>query len=136
VNVPAAVADQPLPESSVVAASEPDYYVTAPDDDPLAGPHDDPLLPQQCSLSVIGAPAAWEILPADAPKVTVAVVDSGICADHPDLAGRILDGWDFLEQDAIPQDDFGHGCAVTGVIAANLNDGVYLGCGINIFHLC
>lgn len=52
------------------------------------------------------------------------MIDSGICAAHPDLAGRILDGWDFLEGDATPQDDFGHGCSVSGVIAANMNDGI------------
>ena len=123
VNVPSEVADRPLPESPVVATSEPDYYVTALDDPP-AGPSNDPLYEQQWALPVIGAPEAWASLPADAPKITVAVIDSGVCADHPDLSGRILNGWDFLEQDAIPQDDFGHGCAVSGVIAANLNDGI------------
>lgn len=56
--------------------------------------------------------------------MTVAVIDSGICASHPDLAGRIVDGWDFLESDAVPQDDFGHGCSIAGVIAANMNDGI------------
>ncbi len=123
VNVPSDVADQPLPESSVVAASEPDYYVTALDD-PLAKPYNDPLYEQQWALPVIGAPAAWESLPANAPQITVAVIDSGICAAHPDLAGRIISGWDFLEQDAVPQDDLGHGCAVAGIIAANPNNGI------------
>ena len=107
----------------MVATSEPDYYVTALDD-PLAGPYNDPLYEQQWALPVIGAPEAWENFPADAPKVIVAVIDSGICVDHPDLAGRILDGWDYVENDAVPQDDFGHGCAVSGVIAANPNNGI------------
>jgi thermitase len=123
VNVPQAIASQPLPDSPVIEASEPDYFVTALDDPP-AIPYNDPLYPDQWALPVIGAPDAWEALPPDAPTITVAVIDSGICAEHPDLTGRIGDGWDFLENDPVPQDDFGHGCAVAGVIAANPNNGV------------
>jgi len=112
VSLPPAAA--PLPPSPAVAAAEPDFLVVALQSAPL----DDPLYPQQWALPVIGAPAAWAALPAGAPPVTVAVIDSGICADHPDLAGRALPGWDFVENDADPQDPFGHGCAVAGVIAA------------------
>ena len=100
-----------------VAAAEPDYYAAA-----LNIP-DDPLYADQWALPVIGAPEAWAALPAAAAPVTVAVIDSGICADHPDLAGRILPGHDFVERDATPQDAFGHGCAVAGIIAANAGDG-------------
>lgn len=111
VSLPSAA---PLPPSPVVAAAEPDFRVVALQSAPV----DDPLYPQQWALPAIGAPAAWAALPAAAPPVTVAVIDSGICADHPDLAGRVLPGWDFVENDADPQDPFGHGCAVAGVIAA------------------
>ncbi|MBC7870720.1 MAG: S8 family serine peptidase, partial [Chitinophagaceae bacterium] len=103
------------PNPSIVTISEPDYYVTA---------LEDPLQSQQWALPVIGAPSAWESLPADSASVVVAVIDSGICADHPDLANRILAGYDFIEDDAVPQDDFGHGCAVAGVIAADGNNGI------------
>ncbi len=119
VNVSANVAAQALPLSSIVVVSEPDYYISA-----LDVPTNDPLYSQQWALPVIGASEAWAVLPTDAPFITVAVIDSGICADHPDLIGRIGDGWDFLENDAIPQDDFGHGCSVSGIIAANTNDGI------------
>jgi len=111
---------QLIPDSKTVADMEQDYYVSALDD---VIPND-PRYAEQWALPAIGAPSAWAELPADAPKVIVAVIDSGICASHPDLSGRILDGWDFLESDAVPQDDFGHGCSVAGVIAANMNDGV------------
>src|SRR5690606_32173213 len=74
-------------------------------------------------LNVIGAPDAWLSLPQDAPQVRVAVIDSGICANHPDLAGRVLAGHDFVDEDAVPEDTFGHGCAVSGVIAANIDNG-------------
>jgi thermitase len=119
VTVSGEIAQEPLPESPAIAAAEPDYYVSALDLIP-----NDPSYSEQWALSAIGAPSAWEQMPADAPQVTVAVIDSGICASHLDLAGRILDGWDFIESDAVPQDDFGHGCSVSGVIAANMNDGL------------
>lgn len=83
---------------------------------------DDPLYSQQWGLEVIQAPQAWPSLPENTPELSVAVIDSGICAAHPDLQGRIVAGWDFVENDATPQDDLGHGCAVSGVIAANMNN--------------
>lgn len=119
VTVPEAVTEQPLPESPVVESGEPDYHVVALDE-----PVSDPRYPEQWALPVIGAPDAWETIPPDAPMVLVAVIDSGICVDHPDLGGRIAEGWDFVEDDAVPQDDFGHGCSVAGVIAANVNNGM------------
>ncbi|MBN1121934.1 MAG: S8 family serine peptidase, partial [Anaerolineae bacterium] len=118
IEVPEEVAAEPLPESPVVEGSEPDYFVVALGD----GVPSDPLYPEQWGLEVIGATDAWAELPDDAPEVIVAVIDSGICADHPDLEGRIEDGWDFVEDDAVPQDEAGHGCAVSGVIAANIDN--------------
>jgi CSLREA domain-containing protein len=109
----------PLPPSPVIAASEPDYLVTALLDVPTSDPH----YSEQWGLSVIGAPDAWLALPDDALPVRVAVIDSGICAAHPDLAGRVLAGYDFVDEDAVPEDAFGHGCAVSGVIAANIDNG-------------
>ena len=120
VTLPSASAEEAPPPSDIVAAAEPDYYVSAQ----VVVPPNDPYFDQQWALPVIGAPEAWLELPADAPQVTVAVIDSGICADHPDLAGRVLPGWDFVEDDATPQDAFGHGCGVAGIIAANVDDGI------------
>ncbi|MBN1121876.1 MAG: S8 family serine peptidase, partial [Anaerolineae bacterium] len=118
IEVSEEVAAEPLPESPLVEESEPDYFVVALDD---IAPSD-PFYTEQWGLEVIGAPDAWAELPADAAQVTIAMIDSGICADHPDLAGRIVDGWDFVEDDAVPQDEAGHGCATAGVIAANMNN--------------
>lgn len=121
VSVPEEVAEAPLPETPSIVQSEPDYYVTALEN---VAPVNDPRYLEQWALEAIGAPSAWAAMPADAPAVTIAVIDSGICAEHPDLQGRIEEGWDFLENDGVPQDDFGHGCSVAGVIAANMNDGI------------
>ena len=117
VTVPAADA---LPASPVVAASEPDYYVTAMQEGP---PVDDPLYGQQWALPVINAAAGWAELGPDGTPIAVAVIDSGICTDHPDLAGKILPGYDFVDDDTTPQDDFGHGCGVAGIIAATMGNG-------------
>ena len=56
----------------------------------------------------------------------VAVVDSGIDASHPDLAGAVLPGYDFVDEDADASDPpgSGHGTAVTGVAAARANNGI------------
>ncbi len=120
VTVPTSSAAQSLPTSPVLAGSEPDYLVHALIDVPTSDPH----YSEQWGLPVVGAPDAWLSLPADAPTVTVAVIDSGVCAAHPDLAGRLLPGHDYVENDDTPQDSYGHGCAVTGVIAANDDNGI------------
>ncbi len=54
--------------------------------------------------------------------VRVAVIDSGVDFNHPDLAGRLLDGINYFDQDIPPSDGFGHGTHVTGVIAAIANN--------------
>ncbi|MBN8595701.1 MAG: S8 family serine peptidase [Anaerolineae bacterium] len=120
VNVPVSTTAQSLPASAIVAASEPDYQVQAQG----AFIPNDPVYPQQWALPAIGAPDAWGSMPANAARVTVAVIDSGVCLDHPDLQGRILPGWDYIDNDSVPQDTFGHGCGVAGIIAANLNDSI------------
>lgn len=107
----------PLPAAAIVTASEPDYYAVA-----LEGEASDPLYPQQWHLPVIRAADGWNTVTSASPSVVVAVVDSGICGDHPDLTGRVLPGYDFVEDDSDPQDDLGHGCGVAGIIAANADN--------------
>ncbi|EXX85028.1 alkaline serine protease [Paenibacillus darwinianus] len=51
-------------------------------------------------------------------EVTVAVLDTGIDASHPDLAGAVVSGYDFAYNDAQPVDEHGHGTHVAGIIAA------------------
>ncbi len=54
--------------------------------------------------------------------VIVAVVDSGVDLDHPDLAGQLLPGMDFVDGDTIPEDQNGHGTHVMGTVAAAMNE--------------
>ncbi|MDZ4827496.1 MAG: S8 family serine peptidase, partial [Actinomycetota bacterium] len=62
---------------------------------------------------------AWEIT-TGAGK-TIAVVDTGVDLDHEDLIGRFVSGFDFVNNDATPQDDNGHGTLVAGAAAASAN---------------
>ncbi len=66
-------------------------------------------------------------------SVTVAVLDSGIDSDHPEFAGRILPGWDFVNGDADPEDDHSHGTFVAGLLAANADNGFSVA---GVDHFC
>ncbi len=65
---------------------------------------------------------AWDISVRDGAGVTVAVIDSGVDRQHPEFAGKLLPGWDFVNDDNNPDDDNGHGTHVAGVISANTNN--------------
>jgi len=78
----------------------------------------DPFYGAQWALPAVGAPAAWDYTWGSS-DVTVAVIDTGVDLDHPDLVNRVLGGgWDFIDNDAVPDDVDGHGTAVAGIIAA------------------
>ena len=85
----------------------------------------DPAFSAQWGLQAINAPAAWEVT-VGSPSTLVAVIDSGVELDHPDLAGSLVSGWDYVELDAVPQDQTpeGHGTHVTGVIGATSGNGI------------
>jgi thermitase len=67
----------------------------------------------------IDAPEAWTV--TRGAGATVAVVDTGIDAGHPDLAARTMAGYDWVDDDADPTDANGHGTHVAGTIAASEN---------------
>jgi len=71
----------------------------------------------------IHAPAAWEVTTGDEALI-VAVVDSGVDPNHPEFAGRLLAGRDFVNDDDDPADDNGHGTHVAGIIAAGIDNGI------------
>ncbi|MDX6198741.1 MAG: hypothetical protein QOJ79_1892 [Actinomycetota bacterium] len=82
----------------------------------------DPMFVQQWSLDAVHAPAAWNVETGRRNHVLVAVLDTGVDASHPDLMGHVRAGGDFVDGDTDPSDEFGHGTAVSGVIAASTNN--------------
>jgi len=77
---------------------------------------DDTYYGAQWGLPRAGVPAAWQL--SSGAGVTVAVIDTGVEAGHPDLQGQLLPGYDFISDDADPDDDNGHGTRMTGIVAA------------------
>ena len=67
----------------------------------------------------IGASNVWES--GTGSGVKVAVIDTGIQLNHPDLSGNILTGYDFVNNDSSANDDNGHGTHVAGIVASTMN---------------
>jgi subtilisin family serine protease len=126
-----------------VEYAEPNYIVRA------AILPDDPLYPthQAWYYDIINAPAGWDI-ERGRPGIIVAVLDTGVELDHPDLASQVwtnarevvgngidddkngcaddVHGCDFvaLPPSSDPSDDHGHGTMVAGIVAARSNNGL------------
>ena len=120
IEVPAVAAEHlltALQRNADVEYAEPDYTAEA------FGTANDPYFVQgsQWHLTKIQAPAAWDVTTGDS-NIVVAVVDSGVTASHPDLAGKLLAGYDFVANDSDPTDENGHGTAVAGVVAPASNN--------------
>ena len=77
----------------------------------------------QCCGGDIHAPEAWDR--ATGKGVVVAIIDTGIANDHPDLKGaKFAKGWNFISKGPNAYDDQGHGTHVAGTIAQTTNNGV------------
>lgn len=75
----------------------------------------------QWNLPMIETEAGWD-LTRGSKKVTIAVVDTGVDLDHRDLKGRLVKGYNVLEDNSRPDDDNGHGTHVAGIIASKTNN--------------
>jgi thermitase len=82
----------------------------------------DPDFNLSWGVGAIHAPDVWGVTQGE--NVTVAVVDTGVAANQPDLAGQVLPGVDLVNKDTDATDDHGHGTHVAGTIAALANNGV------------
>lgn len=125
-----------------VLYSEPDYQVKVLQFTP---PPNDPLYPNQWALAKIQAEAAWNVEQGSS-AVVIAVVDSGVDLDHPDLvdnlwvnpreiAGNGIDddgngfvddvyGYNFIDFSNNVDDDYGHGTICAGIAAAKTNNNI------------
>ncbi len=89
----------------------------------------DPQYAQQWAPSVIQLPQAWDQT-TGSNNIKVAVIDTGVDLNHPDLQANLLPGTNFVTPGASEQDDYGHGTAVSGVIGAVGNNNVGIA-GVN-----
>jgi subtilisin family serine protease len=76
---------------------------------------------QAAYLSAVGLPRAWDMT-TGSDNLVLAVIDSGVDIDHPDLAGRLLAGKSFVTGVSGYGDDEGHGTMVAGVAAARTDN--------------
>lgn len=77
---------------------------------------------RQWSLAVIQAFDAWSVTTGG--DIIIAILDTGVSPSHPDLSGRVLSGFDFVNLDDDPRDDDGHGTFTAGVAAAEGDNGI------------
>jgi subtilisin family serine protease len=83
-------------------------------------PHDD-LYSSQWAPKKVRADEAWVVNRGEAAPVLAAVLDSGVAA-HEDLAGKIVGGWNHINNNGNFTDRLGHGTHVAGIIAANTDN--------------
>ena len=76
-------------------------------------------------VSRIGADKVWSI--GSGTGVKIAIIDTGVQKDHPDLVSNIITGYDFVNNDSDANDDNGHGTHVAGIAAATLNQAGVVG---------
>ncbi|HRZ94621.1 MAG TPA: S8 family serine peptidase, partial [Candidatus Paceibacterota bacterium] len=129
-----------------VEYAEPDFLVQT-----AAVIPNDPAFVNQWGLfsstdADINGPEAWDVSVGD-PAVVVAIIDTGVQWNHPDLAANIfvnaielngspgidddgngyvddIHGWDFYAGDSDPMDESGHGTHVAGIVGAAGNNGM------------
>lgn len=133
-----------------VLAVEPDFLASIPTPvegfvpGTLATYTGDPMSTQQWALDHIRAHDAWTVEAGD-PAVVVAIIDTGIDLDHPELQAQLwvnpgetvngIDddgngyvddvlGYDFVNGDQTPDDDNEHGSHVAGIVAAIRNNSI------------
>jgi subtilisin family serine protease len=107
-----------LNKSSDFLYAEPNHILSAQEVIP-----NDPAWGLQYNMLAIRAPQGW-VYSTGSSAVTIAIVDSGVDMTHPDLFGKIVAGYDFVNGDNDPSDDYGHGTHVAGLAAAIGNNGI------------
>lgn len=83
----------------------------------------DPKWDKQWGPAMIKCPIAWDMALGD-PDAVVAVIDTGVDMDHPDLQSQYAYGYDYYDGDPNPNDQAGHGSHTCGSAAGAVNNGI------------
>ncbi|MCM3717624.1 S8 family peptidase [Fictibacillus phosphorivorans] len=86
-------------------------------------PNDPDYQTKQYAPQKVSAEQAWDTTQSSS-NVKIAVIDTGVDYYHPDLAGKVIKGADFVDDDNDPIDENEHGTHVAGIAAANTNNGI------------
>lgn len=107
----------------------------------------EPLYSQQWGIPAINLPALWDKPKKSSKRPVIAILDTGVDIEHPDLAANIwtntaeangiakqdddangfkddIHGWDFINQTGVIKDFNGHGTHCAGIAAAVGNNGI------------
>jgi subtilisin family serine protease len=110
---------QALAGDPAVTSIEIDHVVTettTTPDDPYWATYD------RWAHDQLGLPSAWDITRGSS-DVVIAILDSGLETTHPEFARRIVSPWDYVGDDATPNDPRGHGTMSAGAAAARGDNG-------------
>ncbi|TKD72393.1 S8 family peptidase [Pseudalkalibacillus hwajinpoensis] len=86
-------------------------------------PNDPFYKTKQYAPQKVKAEQAWDVTQSNS-SVKIAVIDTGVDYNHPDLAGKVIKGYDFADNDNDPMDEHYHGTHVSGIAAAKTNNGI------------
>ncbi len=100
-----------MSKNPVFSFVEPNYLAK-----PVYTPNDD-RYPDQWHLPDISAPSGWDLSFGDS-EVPIAIIDSGVDPDHPDLSNKLMTGHNFIDDTTDTADGYGHGTGVAGSSAA------------------
>lgn len=106
-----------LKQDNSIAFAEPNYIKH------ISIKVDDPHQEGQYGLEKMQVNKAWDIS-MGSKAVTVAVIDTGVDLEHPDLINNMVPGFSAIKDHPSPADDNGHGTHVAGIVAASANNGI------------
>jgi len=89
----------------------------------IFGSSNDPSLSQQWSIPKMKVDAAWDTTKGDA-SVIIAVIDTGVDVDHPDLMSNLVSGYNTINDTTDADDDNNHGTHVAGIAAGIVDNNV------------
>lgn len=119
--------DATLGRNAIAGTASP---AAMPNDPALQNLENEQDTANQWWIPAVNAPAAWETVHGDDNDVAVAVLDTGVNFDHPDLKANLLTEYAYdayLDQpltESPASEEMAHGSHVAGIVAAEANNGV------------